>query len=169
MGVAICLVAAVIVAAVVARSTSPTAAAGSTRPVARLARSAAEARWLDVLERLDTLREHAWLTDDPGALRRVYAPGSAALRADLRMLAAYRSRGLRPDRVRMAFSELRVVGVRRLEVTLAVVDELQPVRVSTDVGARVALPADQPTAHTIMLRRVDGRWLIADVRAEPVS
>jgi hypothetical protein len=120
-------------------------------------------RWLQVLERLGALRDHAWRVGDPGELDRVYAHDSPALLADRRMLHAYWSRGLRPGEVRLDFAVVRVVDRRPGQVTLAVVDRLRPTRIHTDVGEAASLPADHPTAHTIVLRRVDGRWLIADV------
>jgi hypothetical protein len=81
------------------------------------------------------------------------------------MLLAYWRRGLRTDGVRLEFAAVRVVDRRPREVELAVVDRLTSVRVHTDIGAAASLPTDQPTAHTIVLRRVNGCWLIAAVRA----
>jgi hypothetical protein len=128
--------------------------------------SGANERWLRELERLDRLRAKAWTTGSLTGLQRVYAPSSAVLRADRHMLRTYLSRGLRTDGVRLEFADVRVVGQRPGEVELAVVDRLGPVRVHTDVGGAASLPADQPTAHTIVLRRVGGQWLIASVRVQ---
>jgi hypothetical protein len=127
--------------------------------------TSSDARWRGVLGRLDAIRARAWRAGDPSALDRVYVAGSGALRADKRMIDAFGSRGWRPDEVRLELLAVSVVDRRPGEVTLAAVDRLRPVRVHTDVGGVANLPADEPTAHRIVLRRVEGRWLIADVIA----
>jgi hypothetical protein len=145
------------------RDPTPTAAAPERRPPASSATGdPSSARWLRVLDHLNGLRSRAWRTGDPAALSDVYVRGSGALRADRTMLAEYRSRGLRLP-ARLDFLRVLVVARRSNEATLAVVDRLRPAAARSAAGAIVALPADQPTAHTIVLRRIGGRWLIADV------
>jgi hypothetical protein len=148
------------------RDTLPDAAAAvhTRTETSTLARETAESRWRRVLAALAVTRGRAWQTGEPGLLRRVYVAASPVLRADRRMLAAYRLRGLRPQGVRLEFTSVFVVRRQPGEVTLAAVDRLNPTRVRSSLGTVVSLPADQPTAHTIVLRRVGGRWLIADVR-----
>jgi len=144
------------------RSPTPTAAAEPRPAAPSTADGSSDPRWHRVLDRLDSLRSRAWRTGDPEALSRVYVAWSGALRADRAMVSAYRSRGLRL-RVRLAFMRVRLVDRRPGEVTLAVVDRLRSVAATSASGGVAQLPADRPTAHTIVLRRVGGRWLIADV------
>jgi hypothetical protein len=122
------------------------------------------ARWLRALDHLDRIRWQAWRTGDPAALGRVYVPGSSALRADRAMLAAYRARRLRVS-ARVDFRQVRVVDRDGEAVTLAVVDQLGAAVATSPSDGAVALPSDQPTAHTIVLQRVGGRWRIAAIRA----
>jgi hypothetical protein len=160
----------VVMGAAQSRDSRPEAAPpASTTEGSRDTAPSGSDHWLRELERLDRLRAKAWTTGTPRGLRRVYAPDSAVLRADRRMLRTYISRGLRTDGVRLEFAMVRVVDRRPREVELAVVDRLGPVRVHTDIGGAASLPADQPTAHTIVLRRVGGQWLIAAVRARSLG
>jgi hypothetical protein len=145
------------------RSPTPTAAAEPRRSTPSAADESSAARWLGVLDGLDGLRSRAWRTGDLAALSEVYVRGSGALLADRAMLAAYRSRGLRLP-ARLDFLRVLLVERRPDEATLDVVDRLRPAAARSAAGAVVALPADQPTAHTIVLRRIGGRWLIADVK-----
>jgi hypothetical protein len=122
--------------------------------------------WRRILERLDDRRGRAWQAGRPAALRRVYTPSSPTLRADSAMLAAYQDRGLQPRGVRLEFTAVQLVNRGPAMVVLAATDRLAPMRVRTAAGVVARLPSDQPTAHLIVLRRVDGRWKIAAVRAQ---
>jgi hypothetical protein len=144
------------------RNPTPTAAAEPRHSTPSAPDGSSDARWRRVLDRLDGLRSRAWRRGDPDDLSEVNVAGSAALRADRAMLAAYWSRGLRL-RARLDFLRVRLVERRPDEATLDVVDRLRPAAATSVSGAVVDLPADQATAHTIVLRRVGGRWLIADV------
>ncbi|HSS67536.1 MAG TPA: hypothetical protein VLK34_03220 [Nocardioidaceae bacterium] len=152
------LAVAVAAVVVVTKDPPPTAAA-----VPRLTTSD---DWQRVLERLDDRRASAWQAGRPAALHAVYTPSSPSLRADRAMLAAYQARGLQPRGVRLVFSEVQLVSRGPHMVVLAATDRLATMRVRTAAGVVVRLPADQPTAHVIVLRRVDGRWKIAAVRAQ---
>jgi hypothetical protein len=144
------------------RSPPPTAAAESRHATPSTADGSRDARWLRVLDRIGGLRARAWRTSDPAALSQVYVAPSSALRADRAMLSAYSARDLRL-RARLDFLRVLLIDRRPGEATLAVVDRLRSVAAKSATGAVAELPDDQPTAHTIVLRRVGGRWLIADV------
>jgi hypothetical protein len=121
-------------------------------------------RWLDVLAHLDELRSRALRLDDPAILRSVYVDGSDALHADRALVLAYRARDLRLL-ARVAYLSADLVRRRADRVRLAVVDQLRSAVVATASGSVVTLPADQPTSHTIVLRRTGEGWLIAAISA----
>jgi hypothetical protein len=154
-------VALALTAAAAARSAGPEGTA-----VGPSAATDEPARWTAVLQTLDAERARAWRSGDVSALRRVYTAGSPALRADRRMLAAYQARGLRPSGVRLEFASVEVSSAGPHRVTLQAVDRLRQMHIRAADGSVTALPGDEPTSHTIVLREVDGRWLIASVRAQ---
>lgn len=134
----------------VATSTAPAAA-----EVPRSAERAVLADW-------DRRRARAWARGSVSALRDLYVPGSAAGRADARMLRAYAQRGLsvRGLETQVLKLEVRVATPRRLALT--VTDRVVGGEV---VGAeRVHLPTDRPTTRRVTFRKVAGKWLVAGVR-----
>jgi hypothetical protein len=130
-------------------------------------------RWRHVLSLLDARRERAWQLGRPELLRQVFTDGSSALRRDQRSLVAYLDRGLT---VRGVSLELGSIVVKRRaigRVRLLLVDRLKPVDVDGGRAQSVALPADRPTRHLIVLRHRSApppgtwptrdRWLIARI------
>lgn len=93
----------------------------------------------------------------------VYAPGSAVLRRDRRLLAAYERRGVRLQDVRLELVRVRLVARDPGRARLRVVDRLTRPTAHTEVG-EVTLPQDLPTRRLIVLVRHGGEWRIAAVR-----
>lgn len=123
---------------------------------------------LAVLRDWDRARAAAWAAGDPAALRGLYAPGSAAGRADVAMLRRWTARGLRVEGMTMQVLsvELRLRTDRRL--VLVVTDRLVgAVAVGPD-DRRSALPRDGETRRRLEFRRTGGDWLLASA-VEDVS
>lgn len=114
---------------------------------------------LAVLRGWDRARASAWERGDPAALRALYVRGSPAGEADVAMLRRWQVRGLRVHGMRMQVLgvELRARGPSR--VVLVVTDRLVG---AVAVPGRLPLPRDQPTRRRLELRRVAGRWLLAE-------
>ena len=132
-------------------------------PTAAPASAPARSQVLDVLHGWDDARSRAWATGDVAALRRLYVAGSAAGRADVRLLRRYLARGLVVRRLRMQVFAVHVMprddGILRVRVT----DRLAG-GVAAAGRQRLRLPVDRPTARTVVLRRVAGEWRVASVR-----
>ena len=132
-------------------------------PTAIPASAPARSQVLDVLHGWDDARSRAWATGDVAALRRLYVAGSAAGRADARLLRRYLARGLVVRRLRMQVFAVHVMrrddGILRVRVT----DRLAG-GVAVAGRQRLRLPVDRPTARTVVLRRVAGEWRVASVR-----
>ena len=142
------------------RRTSPGAAPTAPPSAARPLRSGPSA----VLAGWDQRRATAWAEGDGGALRRLYAAGSAAGAADVRLLRDYLRRGLRVEGMTTQVLTLRVAARspgRRLE--LVVTDRVVGAE-AVGSGARVALPVDRPSTRRVLLVKEHGRWLVAAVR-----
>ncbi|MDF1605492.1 hypothetical protein [Nocardioides sp. YIM 152315] len=113
-----------------------------------------------VLHAWDERRAEAWAAGDVAALRSLYAPGSAAGRADARMLHEWLARGLRVEGMQMQLLrvDVRRGGDRRLVVLVA--DRLVgPVAVGP--GVRVPLPRDEVSTRRLVLVRAARRWRVA--------
>ena len=153
LGVVGALVAVGLLQAGIGHEPAPTAA-----PASVPARSQA----LDVLHGWDDARSHAWARGDVAALRRLYVAGSAAGRADVRLLRRYLARGLVVRQLRMQVFAVHVirrdVGILRVRVTDRVAGG-----VAVAGRHRLRLPVDRPTARTIVLRWVAGEWRVASV------
>src|SRR5207253_2393866 len=95
---------------------------------------------LATLERLDVLRDGAFESGNAAVLRQVYAPGSAPLHGDLRMLRSMVSAGERATGLRLAIRRLAIVSAGSASAEVRVTDELGPYQlVSADgTGRRVA-------------------------------
>lgn len=120
---------------------------------------------LAVLRDWDRRRADAWADADPGALARLYVPGSSAGASDVALLRRYRDRGYAVRGMRMQLLAARVLVLRPRLVRVEVTDRLAR---ATAVGAtEQVLPADAATTRVLVLRRVGGRWLMA--RVLPVS
>ncbi|WP_372728454.1 hypothetical protein [Nocardioides sp.] len=118
-----------------------------------------------VLHAWDVRRARAWQAADPAALRRLYVPGSTAGERDVRMLAAWRSRGLRVQQLRTQLVAVRVRAARARRLVLVVTDRVVGEAVSSG-GVRTALPRDRASTRVVSLRLVAGRWRVASVRTQ---
>lgn len=117
-----------------------------------------------MLHRWDERRRHAWSAQDPGALRRLYTVGSAAGRADLRLLAGYRASGWRVTGLRMQLLSIRVRGERDTALVLEVRERFAGGTVRSTGGRAARLVAGAPARRLLRMRRVEGRWRMASVR-----
>ena len=117
----------------------------------------------DVLAGWDARRSDAWADGDVAALRELYVTASRTGRADARMLAAYADRGLRVVGLATQVLALEVLDETADELTVRVTDRVVGGVVTGDAGS-TPLPRDRPTTRTLALRRVDGVWLMANVR-----
>ena len=145
----------------VAVLTAPSAAA---RP-APVEPVAAEPPAVAVLHAWDQRRAEAWAHGDPRLLRPLYTRGSVAGRHDRAMLRAWTARGLVVQDLRTQLLSVRELAHTATTWTVQVTDRLAG-GVAVGPGVRRPLPSDQPTTRTLWLRRVDGAWLVAAVRAE---
>ncbi len=145
------------VALVTPVASGPGVAAG-TRPT-----GSTTARALAVLHDWDASRAGAWSAGDTAALRALYTRGSAAGRADVRLLERYRGRGLHVHGLATQVLCLAVLGVGAGRLRVRVVDRLAG-GTACGHGQCVPLPRDRATQRTVTLRRVDDHWLVTDVR-----
>jgi len=117
---------------------------------------------VEVLRAWDAQRSRAWARGDPATLADLYAPGSVAGQRDRAMLRAWVARGLVVGRLHTQLLAVREVSRSRSTWTLRVTDRLVG-GVAVGPGVRRPLPVDAATTRTVVLRRVDGRWLVASV------
>lgn len=99
----------------------------------------------------DDRRAAAWTAGDMAALRALYVPGSAAGRADARLLRVWRHEGRRPERLEM---QLQCVAVRRAErrgLVVVVTDRV------------VGVGADRPSTWRLRLVVRGGEWRMVQV------
>lgn len=82
----------------------------STRPIHPEPAKDRVTDWAAIVRALDAKRQAAFASLDEGALRLLHSPGSAALRADLKLIGLLRARHLRP--VGLTTNVLRVEAVR---------------------------------------------------------
>ena len=118
---------------------------------------------LIVLHRWDARRAAAYLADDATALRRLYAPGTAAGRADIDILVAYEDHGVRVTALTQQVLAARVLA--RGETTLSVRVRGRVAATADDGRRCVRLPTGPITTRELTLRRVGTRWLMVSVRA----
>lgn len=141
-----------------------TTGAAPTTSVAPAARDVGVVRAvgsLAVLRDWDRARAAAWEAGDRAALRDLYAPGSAAGRADVAMLRRWTSRGLRVEGMTMQVLsvELRLRTGRRL--VLVVTDRLVGAVAVGPGGRRTDLPRDGTSRRRLEFRRTGGAWRLA--------
>lgn len=166
LGLAVGLAASV----VVAEATGPRSSAGVAGGRVAAVRPTDKAA-LAVLHAWDARRADAWAAGDPVALARLYTDRSAAGRADIALLQRYAARGLVVRDLRIQVLRARVLTSRPGRVALEVTDRLSSavaVRAGDGHASR-RLPVDSATTRLLVLRRVDGRWLMARVSAVPPS
>ncbi|WP_295657567.1 hypothetical protein [uncultured Nocardioides sp.] len=118
---------------------------------------------LAILDGWDSLRAEAWAAGDVGGLRALYVDGSHTGRRDAAMLRAYVARGLSVRGLRTQVLGVRVLHRDETAVALSVTDRMRGA-VAVGGGRRVQLPADRASTRNITLRRVDGAWLVEEVR-----
>lgn len=117
----------------------------------------------EVLADWDARRATAWADGDVAALRDLYVAGSPTGRADARMLSAYVERGLRVEGLATQVLALEVINESADSLTVKVTDRLAGGDV---VGESVSrrLPRDRATTRTLVLKRVEGVWLVASAQ-----
>lgn len=121
---------------------------------------------LQVLAAWDRRRAAAWAGGDAVALAGLYAPGSAAGRADVAMLERWVDRGLRVTGLRM---QVLGVDVRRAaadRLDLVVTDRLAG-GVAVGGATEVPLPRDGWSTRRVVLERAAAGWVVADVSPAP--
>lgn len=141
----------------------PPATSTAGAPVAVPERAESEA--LELLRDWDSRRADAWAAGDVVALRSLYVPGSGSGEADVEMLRQYVARGLVVEGLSTQVLSLSLLrdpspGTVRVRVT----DRVSGGRAVTRDGAEQTLPVDEASTRVVTLRRVDGSWLVADVR-----
>lgn len=112
-----------------------------------------------VLAGWDRRRAAAWAAGSVRELRALYVPGSRTATADVRMLRAWRARGLAVSGLATQLLAVEILhrsaGRLRLRVTDRVVRA-----VATGPGVSRALPRDLPTTYVVVLVRRGGDWLV---------
>lgn len=116
-----------------------------------------------VLREWDEARAAAYAVGSLPALRRLYVEGSAAGRADVRMLRAYVDRGLVVRGMRMQVLSVEVVSRTATTLRLRVTDRLVGA-VAVAGETTYPLPADSADDRVLDLRLVAGGWRVAGVR-----
>lgn len=116
-----------------------------------------------ILGAWDERRSAAWAEGDPDALSDLYAEGSRAGTADVRLLRGYLRRGLMVEGLRTQVLALDVVERSSGRLVLLVTDRVVGGR-AVGGASPVALPADRASAHRIVLVRRGEEWLVAEVR-----
>lgn len=145
-----------------AEAPAPTAPASVSPSGARDAELAEAAA---VLAAWDDRRAAAWAADDAVALRALYAAGSRAAAADVRLLARWRDAGWRVVDLRSQVLALAVVRATDDRLLLRVVDRVAGGRVvGRDGGVVSALPGTTATTRLVDLRRADAGWQLTASR-----
>ncbi|WP_030484015.1 hypothetical protein [Nocardioides aequoreus] len=124
-------------------------------------------RAVAVLTAWDERRAAAWAAVDASALRALYAPGSSAGRADVRLLRRWRDAGWRVEwlTTQLVSVRVRLAAARRLE--LRVVDRLAGGRLVSRAGDERVLPGTPPRARSLVLERRGGDWRVSASGAAP--
>lgn len=122
----------------------------------------AHSKVLDVLHDWDRSRSRAWAAGDPAALSRLYVEGSAAGRADTRLLRRYVARGLVVRRMAMQVLAVKVLQSQPRRMRLVVTDRLVG-GVAVAGGRELRMPGDAASTRLLELRRGGGSWRMAAV------
>jgi hypothetical protein len=117
---------------------------------------------LEVLHEWDVRRARAWARGDLDALGALYVRGSGAGRADIRMLRAYRTRGLVVRRLVTQVFSVRVLHSDGTALRVRVFDRVAGGEV-LDHGDVQPLRSSPPVTRTITFRRDAGDWRVAEV------
>ena len=115
-----------------------------------------------VLHGWDARRARAWAQSDPAAVRALYVSGSAAGRADARLMRAYRARGLVVRRLVTQVFAVRVLASNASSLRLRVFDRVAGGEVR-EHGDVVRLPSSTPVTRTITFRRDARTWRVSEV------
>lgn len=116
-----------------------------------------------ILADWDERRSAAWADGDPAALRELYAKGSHAGAADVRLLRRYVDRGLRVTGLRTQVLSLTVLERDDDLLSVVVTDRIVGGRAS-GAGETIRLPADRASTRRIDLVKVGEEWLVDEVR-----
>lgn len=116
-----------------------------------------------VLADWDARRARAWASGDVDGLRDLYVAGSRSGRADARMLASYVARGLTVRGLRTQVLALDVLDASAESVEVRVTDRVSGAE-AVDGETVIPLPDDRPSTRRVVLRLVEGEWLVAEVR-----
>jgi hypothetical protein len=131
-------------------------------PVAAQAPGSGLVEALAVLHGWDALRSRAWTAGDPEALRSLYVRGSAAGRADVRLLRAYDERGVVVRRIQTQVFAVRVLRRDAGTLVLRVFDRVAGGELVQD-GHAAPLHSSRPVSRNIEFRRVAGEWRVVAV------
>ena len=116
-----------------------------------------------VLAGWDARRAEAWAAGDVDALADLYVEGSRSGRADVRMLTSYVDRGLTVHGLRTQVLALEVLEVSPGSVEVRVTDRVSGAR-AVDGETVIPLPDDRASTRRVVLRLVEGEWLVDEVR-----
>lgn len=116
-----------------------------------------------LLAQWDDRRAAAWSQGDPQALRGLYVAGSRSGEADVALLQDYVDRGLTVAGLRTQVLSLDVRHHDEDSLRLVVTDRVVGASAVGKAGP-VPLPRDRPSTRRITMRRVQGEWLVAEVR-----
>jgi len=121
-----------------------------------------------ILSAWDERRAAAWADGDPEALRRLYAAGSRAGAADVRLLRHYVARGLTVEGLTTQVLSLEVVRRSPARLVLVVTDRVVGGR-AVGATSSVALPGDRASTRRVVLIHTGEQWLVAEAsdRASP--
>ena len=163
-------IAAVVLAVVVVRlaDRSPTSGGAGPAPVAARPEAGAtrsvERRALRLLHAWDDRRAEAYRSGSARTLRSLYAAGSSAGDADVRLLRSYRTRGLTVAGMRTQVLALDVLAGGRGRLELRVDDRIVGA-VAVRGAERLRLPRDRTSTRVLTFARsADGRWRLSGVR-----
>ncbi|WP_121250856.1 hypothetical protein [Nocardioides ferulae] len=120
---------------------------------------------LAVLRAWDQRRARAWAAGDPRRLVSLYLPRSRAGARDRAMLRAWRARGVAVTGLRTQLLAAQVLVERRRRFVVQVTERVAGATARLGSGREVRLPVSVPVQRVVELRRRDGRWRVASVRA----
>lgn len=145
-----------------ARGPAPPASSGRGHVVVERPAAVAAA----ALRAWDERRAAAWAEGDVRALRGLYAVGSRAGRADVRMLRAWLGRGLRVRGLATQFLGVEVVEDAPERIVVRVKERVvRAAAVGAGVRRRLEQPA--PATRVVELVRVAGDWRVGSVSPVP--